>query len=118
VISSMLFICACWLMCLALKSELDFKRLLTGENWGVFRRRLLSFLLVVGWLGFYIFVLLERFSYSSATCVFLFVFMALFHVKEQRRVTVKHGATLFLIAFLMSRFLLFMFRDVARIPMP
>jgi hypothetical protein len=118
IISSMLFVCACCLMRFAFKNKLNFKRLLTNGNLSLFRKRILNFLLVIGWLGFYVFVLLGYFSYSNATFIFLFVFMSLFHVKERCHMTVKQCASLLLGAFLMSQILSFLFQDVAKIPLP
>jgi hypothetical protein len=103
---------------LDLRRGITSKLLWTGESWDALKKRTLGFLSVLAWLGIYIFVLLKYVSYPGATCIFLFVFMILFHIKERRSITLRDGAVLFFTAFLMSWLLTFVFRDVARIPLP
>jgi len=130
VVSSILFICACSLVRTALKSifknktesvstgNLKYLGLIVSENLRAMKKGAFGFLLVLSWFGFYVFVLLGRLSYVSATFIFVFVFMALFHFKEESRISVRQAATLLLTAFLMALFISLLFQNVARIPLP
>ena len=132
VVSSLLFVCACSLLHTALKSILNnmperalngdskfkYLGLVVSENLYAIKKGSWFFLSVLGWLGFYIFILLEYLPYTGATCIFLFVFMALFHIKERSPISVKQGAIMLLTAFLMALFISFLFHNVARIPLP